>query len=69
MNLKTLLAPFTCAFCGGWIGHQMEWCIHRDGEDEGPLMPLCERCGSNKGPSCEEIWARISRQTPAHLLN
>ncbi len=48
-----------CAFCGasGIVG---QGSIHRDGFAVGPQVPLCFACADDDGPSCEEIWAKIS---------
>jgi hypothetical protein len=50
-----------CACCGG--DAVMSGCaIHRDGFGEGPEVPLCETCGSEETPTCEEIWQRIAER-------
>lgn len=72
MDQKSIVAPFTCTYCGAWIGHETKFVIHRDGYDQGPEVPLCDACGCSEGPTCAQIWARISRLTapkPKHLLN
>lgn len=35
--------------------------IHRDGLGEGPELPLCNACGSNETPTCEEIWEKLAK--------
>ena len=43
-----------CAMClEPWQGN---YTIHRDGMGVGPELPLCDGCGSERGPTCEEIW-------------
>jgi len=51
-----------CAYCGKPA--QGNFSIHRDFIDKGPQVPLCDACGGANGPSCNEIWSRIS-QTPS----
>ena len=34
--------------------------IHRDGFDEGPEVELCDGCGMNELPTCEQLWADIA---------
>ena len=51
-----------CAYCSAPIPEDnVEYTIHRDGMDQGPEVPLCEDCGSEPEPTCEQIWARISQ--------
>ena len=48
-----------CSFCGQ--SAEGNHSIHRDGRDEGPLVPLCNECGSvSSGLMEEEIWSRTS---------
>lgn len=35
--------------------------IHRNGHCQGPLVPLCDECGAEDGPTCEELWERIAK--------
>lgn len=48
-----------CAYCGK---HPTEGncAIHRDGFGEGPEVPLCDACGGEGSPTCEEIWKKTS---------
>jgi hypothetical protein len=72
MDQKSIVEPYTCAYCGTWTGHDAEYVIHRDGYEQGPEVPLCSTCGCANGPSCTEIWNRISRcnkPTPKFMLN
>lgn len=48
----------TCSFCGQ--AAEGNHAIHRDGFDVGPEVPLCDECGGEEGPTCEEIWEKIS---------
>lgn len=66
MNFESIIEPYTCAYCGTWIGPEPEYTIHRDGYDEGPEVPLCCSCGERSGPSCHTIWSRISRTRGVH---
>jgi len=43
---------------------QGNFSIHRDDFGEGPEVPLCDECGKDPTPTCEQIWKRVS-----HLLN
>lgn len=48
-----------CAYCGEPA--EGNHSIHRDGVDCGPEVPLCDGCGADELPTCEEIWAAISQ--------
>ena len=48
----------TCAACGNRA--QGNYAIHRDGFGEGPEVPLCDGCGSEPTPTCEELWHMIA---------
>jgi hypothetical protein len=71
MDQRSITEPYTCAYCGTWTGHDPEYCIHRDGFEEGPEVPLCADCGCEEGPPCTKIWERISRAKRAlnRMLN
>ena len=47
-----------CAFCGAWA--EGNFTIHRRPPCNGPEVPLCDACGGEDGPSCEEIWAVLA---------
>lgn len=47
-----------CACCSGPA--EGNYSIHRDGFGEGPEVWLCDDCGKDETPTCEEIWARIA---------
>lgn len=47
-----------CAFCGGQA--EGNFSIHRRPPCNGPEVPLCDACGAEDGPSCEEIWAVLA---------
>lgn len=49
----------TCVYCGG--SAEGNYAIHRDGFAVGPEVPLCDGCGSEPLPTCEEIWAEVAR--------
>ena len=51
-----------CAYCRKLA--QGNFSIHRDDFGVGPEVPLCDECGKDPTPTCEQIWKRIS-----HLLN
>jgi hypothetical protein len=54
-----------CAYCGNTTSkEEFGGSIHRDGFLIGPQVPLCCLCAAEDGPTCEDIWAKISR-TPA----
>lgn len=57
IEIKTL-TPRTCAYCKGPA--EGNYGIHRDGFGEGPEVNLCDGCGSELTPTCEEIWSRIA---------
>lgn len=69
--LGNLLLPhYRCAFCKSLCPGEPEYCIHRDGEREGPQVPLCNTCGENERLSCQTIWDRISTHDgPDRTLN
>ena len=50
-----------CAFCGK--PSEDEYAVHRDGFGVGPVVPLCNACGSGEEPTLDEIWARIAQPT------
>lgn len=55
-ELRTLerKASIPCAMClKPWQGN---YSTHRDGMGVGPELPLCDGCGGECGPTCEEIW-------------
>lgn len=54
-----IIMTLSCAYC--CAGIQGNFSIHRDGFSEGPEVPLCDECGSETGPSTDEIWSRISQ--------
>ena len=49
-----------CAYCGDVA--EGNYAIHRDGFGIGPEVPLCDGCGSEETPTCEQIWHRIRRR-------
>ena len=48
----------SCANCGQ--AAEGNHSIHRDGQDLGPKLPLCDECGGEEYPTDEEIWERIT---------
>lgn len=59
--------PDDCAYCGKPV--QGNYSIHRDGFGEGPEVDLCDDCGKDPLPTCEDIWDRISvLRRATHLL-
>ncbi len=48
-----------CAYCDGPA--EGNYSIHRDGFGEGPEVDLCDEHGGGLLPTCDQIWARISR--------
>lgn len=52
-----MMTGLLCACCGKKA--QGNYAIHRDGFGDGPEVPLCDACGGQPEPACEEIWARI----------
>lgn len=48
-----------CVWCGEEA--QGNYSIHRDGFDEGPELPLCDKCGGEEFPTCEQIWEKTSQ--------
>lgn len=48
-----------CAACGTEIVGEVKYTIHRDDFSEGPQVPLCEPCGADDRPTCEELWEAI----------
>lgn len=54
-----IVNPGVCAFCKGPA--EGNFGIHRDGFCEGPEVALCDACGSEMEPTCEEIWERIAQ--------
>ncbi len=72
MSARPLPLYYYCAYCGANMVEEPEFAIHRDGTGEGPEVYLCSKCGAEDGPSCEQIWGRISRHRkprPKHLVN
>jgi hypothetical protein len=49
-----------CAACGAPV--QGNHSIHRDGFGIGPEVDLCDACGANETPTCEELWDAIARR-------
>ena len=47
----------TCALCGNPA--EGEYAIHRDGMGVGPQVRLCNACGSQPTPTCEDIWEAL----------
>lgn len=60
MGMRSELPTNYCAYCGARFFGTPDFTIHRDGCEFGPQVPLCKRCGSEDGPSCEEIWLKIA---------
>ena len=57
-----------CAYCKQPASG--DYGIHRDGFGVGPIVDLCNRCGSKSTPSAGRIWDRIARpssHTFAHI--
>lgn len=52
----------TCSFCGQPA--EGNFSIHRGPGPQGPEVPLCDACGGEAGPSCEEIWAVLALPEP-----
>jgi len=48
-----------CAHC--WKPAEGNYSIHRDGFGEGPEVPLCDACGGEETPTCEDIWHKTSK--------
>jgi hypothetical protein len=60
MNARSFPKAFACSYCGTVETGEPQWCIHRDGFDDGPQVPLCSGCGENDNLSCDDIWTRIA---------
>ena len=54
-----------CVFCGE--SAQGNYTIHRDGMGVGPEVNLCDSCGEDEFPSCEQIWEKIARPNTAAM--
>jgi hypothetical protein len=50
-----------CCYCGDPA--QGNFSINRDGFDRGPLLDLCDRCGSGAMPTMETIWESLRNKT------
>lgn len=57
----------TCAFCGSPA--EGEFAIHRDGFGVGPEVDLCNACGGEPEPTCEEIWNAIAEPSDDQLAH
>jgi hypothetical protein len=55
------LAGRRCCYCGDPA--QGNFSINRDGIDVGPLLDLCDLCGSSASPTMEMIWERLRNET------
>ncbi len=64
--MKTSKISGPCAYCGA--SSEGTFAIHRDGLGLGPEVPLCNGCGGLEEPTCERIWARISKTHGAACL-
>lgn len=49
-----------CAYCEGFVLDRVNYSIHRDDFSIGPEVPLCDWCGAPDGPTCSQIWDKIS---------
>lgn len=49
-----------CAACGEPV--EFNHSIHRDGFCEGPEVWICDGCGSDELPTCEQIYAAIAQR-------
>lgn len=54
------LAGRRCCYCGD--SAQGNFSVHRDGIDVGPLLDLCDQCGSGVTPTLETIWERLRNE-------
>lgn len=61
-ELERIRSQKTCAYCERVIDGEVHLAIHRAGFGEGPEVDLCDGCGGNPTPTCEEIWAKISQR-------
>lgn len=52
-----------CAACGERA--EGEYSIHRDGFGVGPEVPLCNACGREETPTCDDLWRRIAKRLAA----
>jgi len=54
-----------CSACGE--PSEVNFSIHRDSMGEGPEVPLCDACGKDPTPTCEQLWeaiaARLAKET------
>jgi len=60
--------PTPCAYCGK--PSEGNHAIHRDGFGVGPQVDLCDACGGDETPTCEQIWdviAKASHEPGAHV--
>lgn len=57
----------TCAACG--CEDEGNYSIHRDGFCEGPEVPLCDECGGDVIPTCQEIWDMIAERRATLTLD
>jgi hypothetical protein len=54
-----------CAYCGEPA--QGNYNICRDGFGVGPTVELCDECGEEDFPSCEQIWEKIAQPSTEEL--
>lgn len=59
MQKSNVVKMRRCAYCDGFA--QGNYSIHRDGFGVGPEVDLCDGCGGQELPTCDEIWMRTSR--------
>ncbi len=59
IELQALLSG-RCVYCGR--AAEGNFSVHRDGMGVGPVVPLCDACGSNYEPTLYQIWARIAEK-------
>lgn len=52
-----------CSYCGALSEGQ--YSVHRDGFDQGPEVPLCNKCGAGDEPTLAKIWAKIAQPSDA----
>lgn len=50
-----------CAACGN-DATGSKYGIHRDGDEQGPQVDLCNDCGSGATPTCDELWKTIRKR-------
>jgi hypothetical protein len=66
MSNVVQFTKYRCSYCDNWFGGLPDYAIHFNAFFENPQVALCKNCGSKPEPTCENIWLKLSEDSPDH---